>query len=557
MIGGLPYGDSDHRSILSFLSLSSNSNQDMNRRNTTLKVPLTPPVWNNETHVYAHVRLQRRGSGLDGGYPSDPGGERARAHRREDVLVKRMALTRHRKRKKSRDVKSLLDAAVSNASSSVAPDDDSVLTAASLDRSEDRRMLYIKPSLTIQMVDLGAVGFPSRESVPKQISDHMDWFEAKDARQWGLGALHSPFYYPVVYGSDFWITYASLKEVNGTLKESQVEVVVEPIPVWKWQLQTSTEESWRKQDAFTGEEDEGNDVIKNMLLDTNPYLLALTGVVSVLHTVFDMLAFKNDISFFKNKKSMVGISLRSMVINMLFSLVILLYLADNETSFMVLVSNGVGLVIDVWKISKAITVSFKGGKIEWVEAQSYKNSKTKEYDEIATSHLVFVTMPLVAGYGFYSLLYLQHKGWYSWILNTLVGFIYMFGFIMMTPQLFINYKLQSVAHINMRTMCYKSINTFIDDLFAFVIKMPIMHRLACLRDDLIFFVYLFQRYKYRTDYTRVNEFGQCEQPTNDMLAEREKEIAAAAANQTGQPVAVAGTKRRGARDKGTESENAL
>lgn len=221
---------------------------------------------------------------------------------------------------------------------------------------------------------------------------------------------------------------------------------------------------------------------------------------------------------------------------------------------MVLMSNGVGLAIEAWKISKAVTVSFEGGKVEWVEAQSYKNSKTKEYDEIATSHLLYVTMPLVAGYGVYSLLYQQHRGWYSWILNTLVGFIYMFGFVMMTPQLFINYKLQSVAHINFRTMCYKSINTFIDDLFAFVIKMPIMHRLACLRDDLIFFVYLFQRYKYRTDYTRVNEFGQCARPTEDMLAEREREVAAAASDagavdRTGPPVAGAGTKRRGARDK--------
>jgi len=79
----------------------------------------------------------------------------------------------------------------------------------------------------------------------------------------------------------------------------------------------------------------------------------------------------------------------------------------------------------------------------------------------------------------------------------------------MTPQLFINYKLKSVAHMNWRTMTYKSINTFIDDLFAFVIKMPLMHRLACLRDDLIFFIFLYQRWIYRVDYTRVNEFGQC------------------------------------------------
>ena len=89
-------------------------------------------------------------------------------------------------------------------------------------------------------------------------------------------------------------------------------------------------------------------------------------------------------------------------------------------------------------------------------------------------------------------------------------------------QLFINYKLQSVAHLNWRTLTYKSINTFIDDLFAFVIKMPIMHRLACLRDDIIFFVYCYQRYIYKTDYTRVNEYGQCTQPTEEMLKEQQE-----------------------------------
>ena len=46
------------------------------------------------------------------------------------------------------------------------------------------------------------------------------------------------------------------------------------------------------------------------------------------------------------------------------------------------------------------------------------------------------------------------------------------------------------------------------DLFAFIIKMPTMHRLACLRDDFIFFIYLYQRFAYRVDYSRVNEFGQ-------------------------------------------------
>jgi len=78
----------------------------------------------------------------------------------------------------------------------------------------------------------------------------------------------------------------------------------------------------------------------------------------------------------------------------------------------------------------------------------------------------------------------------------------------MTPQLFINYKLKSVAHLPWKTFMYKALNTFIDDLFAFIIKMPTLHRLSCLRDDFIFLIYLYQRWIYPVDKKRTNEFGQ-------------------------------------------------
>jgi len=51
-------------------------------------------------------------------------------------------------------------------------------------------------------------------------------------------------------------------------------------------------------------------------------------------------------------------------------------------------------------------------------------------------------------------------------------------------------------------MCYKFTNTIIDDLFAFVIKMPVMHRVACFRDDIIFVIYLIQRWIYKVDKNR-------------------------------------------------------
>lgn len=81
-----------------------------------------------------------------------------------------------------------------------------------------------------------------------------------------------------------------------------------------------------------------------------------------------------------------------------------------------------------------------------------------------------------------------------------VCFVVGSGFITMTPQLFINYKMKSVAHLPWRMLTYKALNTFIDDLFAFVIKMPMMYRIGCLRDGALSLTALqthtFHRLKY-------------------------------------------------------------
>jgi hypothetical protein len=47
-------------------------------------------------------------------------------------------------------------------------------------------------------------------------------------------------------------------------------------------------------------------------METDTILLTVTMVVSLLHSLFEVLAFKNDISFWKNKDSMEGISVKSL-----------------------------------------------------------------------------------------------------------------------------------------------------------------------------------------------------------------------------------------------------
>ena len=51
------------------------------------------------------------------------------------------------------------------------------------------------------------------------------------------------------------------------------------------------------------------------------------------------------------------------------------------------------------------------------------------------------------------------------------------------------------------SLCPRSL-ALSDDIFSFLIPMPTMHRLACFRDDVIFFVYLYQRWIYPTDHSR-------------------------------------------------------
>lgn len=41
-------------------------------------------------------------------------------------------------------------------------------------------------------------------------------------------------------------------------------------------------------------------------------------------------------------------------------------------------------------------------------------------------------------------------------------------------------------------MVYKTLATVVDDFFAFCIRMPWLHRLACFRDDVVFVVLLYQ-----------------------------------------------------------------
>lgn len=356
-----------------------------------------------------------------------------------------------------------------------------------------------------------------------------------DYTAWSVGTVPSPFdeyikfidngklYKPVLFANDYWNMAKDYAPLNETLS---LEVTYQPISLFKWQLYSAQvmRNKWNLfGDSEVDQSDEEQDTLKETLLETNPYLLAITVAVSILHSIFELLAFKNDIQFWNNRNSLEGLSVRSVFFSVFQSLVVLLYVLDNDTNTVVRISCFVGLGIELWKIQKVVDIKLVGFRLQITDKGSYIESSTKTYDKLAFKYLSWVCFPLLACYCAYALLYLEHKGWYSFVLDLLYGYLLTFGFIMMTPQLFINYKLKSVAHLPWRMLTYKFLNTFIDDMFAFVIKMPTMYRLGCFRDDIIFLIFLYQKWMYPVDRTRRNEFGFVAEPKEEIKAVEPKE----------------------------------
>lgn len=185
-----------------------------------------------------------------------------------------------------------------------------------------------------------------------------------------------------------------------------------------------------------------------------------------LSSSFEMLAFTSDITHWRNKKQLVGVSVRTILTNcfseLLFSVpplshqltiftfacsstrdsyvkgsfaglsenlttLAVLYLLDNNenTSWMILAGQGMGLAIEAWKITKAVDIKVVPSPTTWYpytldikdkHVLSDDELKTQEYDKLAFRYVSYGTVPLLAGYTVYSMVYNEHRSWYSFVI---------------------------------------------------------------------------------------------------------------------------------------------
>jgi hypothetical protein len=464
---------------------------------TTFDVP--PAVQNNGT-LWGHFYIGLTGNNLD---PKQPGFDPATAQHFA------YPLTHYIPKKKAAKTRNLLEG---KDEAEEEDNNEPALTIAS----------WYHPNTTLSFVpDMGVIDLPKAAPAVRQYLN----LEPTGARD---GSGQNGWYYPILFVNSFWQLKSHMTVLNETVKTLPLRLDLGNTRSWQFTMMATVDLNSKEQQrqAAMGHPMPGGgdgsemEMIKEIFIDTNPYLLGITIVVSIAHMILETLAFGSDIAHYRKKKDNVGISVRSILANVFMQTVIFLYLVDNSqnTSWMILGTQGIGILIEFWKITTVVNVRLRptppGSLLPYTISFEDKHKlseteeKTKEYDEIAFKYMYWAGIPLLIAYAIYSLIYDTHKSWYSYTITTLVGSVYAYGFLMMVPSLYINYRLKSVAHMPGKAMMYKFLNTFIDDLFAFTIKMPILHRLATFRDDIIFFIYLYQRWAYKIDYTRVNEFGQ-------------------------------------------------
>lgn len=70
--------------------------------------------------------------------------------------------------------------------------------------------------------------------------------------------------------------------------------------------------------------------------------------------LFDFLAFKNDIYFWRDRDNMVGLSSRTLLWRAFSQFVIFLYLVDENTSLLVVIPSAIGTLIEVYHLYSLI-----------------------------------------------------------------------------------------------------------------------------------------------------------------------------------------------------------
>lgn len=187
------------------------------------------------------------------------------------------------------------------------------------------------------------------------------------------------------------------------------------------------------------------------------------------HMCFAYLAFSSEVRFWRGRTDTGGLSARTLLVNAGCSLIILLYLWEGEgTNRVLLLSSTVEFGVQAWKVLRLLSArGARGRRLLAASAaaeaaahsgapqqradnaavdaadvrEAAREAATESFDALAASVVGAAIAPLGCGLALYTLLTYPHRSWWAWLIDAAAKSVYLFGFVAMTPQLFVNYKL--------------------------------------------------------------------------------------------------------------------
>ena len=121
------------------------------------------------------------------------------------------------------------------------------------------------------------------------------------------------------------------------------------------------------------------------LTETNFTLATTVLVVSLLHAMFDLLALKADVDFWRGRSDLAGLSPRSLVVQLVCGSVVSLFLLDSGASALVLGGSVASVVMTVWKLRRVVVLQkgVEGGEGEAVREKTEMEKVTEQADKDA------------------------------------------------------------------------------------------------------------------------------------------------------------------------------
>jgi hypothetical protein len=240
--------------------------------------------------------------------------------------------------------------------------------------------------------------------------------------------------------------------LNISVSHVPLRITLQTASFGTWHLLHVLDSSITTQQSMGATSKDTDDVIR-LFSDTPLWLLGLTMIVSFIHLLFDALALKNDVSFWASTSSLRGISVNALFIELCTNVIITIYLFHGDSSLLILIPQVASTCLLVAKIVKASGIRWRMRL--YVLPVPYRDrsfsatveeGNTHIHDREAIRYMTVMMGPLLLGFILYTFLYERYTGWFDWILSACVGAVYAFGFIMMTPQLWINYKVRGAEH---------------------------------------------------------------------------------------------------------------